>query len=128
MRPLGLSDDGRHLFTLNTADDRLEIFDTRGETLRSVGETTAGLRPMAMALRDGVAWVANHLSGSVSVVDIRDPTRPRVMRTLSAGDEPRGIAVGGPKRERIFVATALSKARRSPTSSSCRKWKILSVR
>ena len=106
VRPLALSDDGHYLYALNTADDRLEIFDTRGGTLRSVGETKVGLRPVAIALRGGEAWVVNHLSDSVSVVDIRDPMRPRVLRTLQVGDEPRGIAVGGTKRERIFVATA----------------------
>ncbi|MGH7888836.1 MAG: hypothetical protein ACREPG_13320, partial [Candidatus Binatia bacterium] len=106
VRPLALSDDGRYLYALNIADDRLEVFDTRGESLRSIGETSVGLRPVAIALRGGEAWVVNHLSDSVSVVDIRDPTRPRVMRTLQVGDEPRGIAVAGSKRERIFVATA----------------------
>ena len=106
VRPLALSDDGRYLYALNTADDRLEIFDTRGDSLRSVGETTVGLRPVAVALRGGEAWVVNHLSDSVSVVDIRDPMRPRVMRTLQVGDEPRGIVVGGPQRDRIFIATA----------------------
>ncbi len=106
VRPLALSDDGRYLYALNTADDRLEIFDTQGENLRSVGETSVGLRPVAIALRGGEAWVVNHLSDSVSVVDIRDPTRPRVLRTLQVGDEPRGIAVGGVNHQRIFVATA----------------------
>src|SRR5690349_12513616 len=94
VRPLALSDDGRYLYALNTADDRLEIFDARGDGLRSVGETTVGLRPVAIALRGGEAWVVNHLSDSVSIVDIRDPMRPRVMRTLQVGDEPRGIVVG----------------------------------
>ena len=106
VRPLALSSDGHYLYALNTADDRLEIFDTRGEGLRSIGETTVGLRPVAMALCGGEAWVVNHLSDSVSVVDVRDPTRPRVMRTLQVGDEPRGIAVGGPKQDRVFIATA----------------------
>jgi len=106
VRPLALADDGRYLYALNTADDRLEIFDTRGESLRSVGETSVGLRPVAIALRGGEAWVVNHLSDSVSVVDIRDPTRPRLLHTLQVGDEPRGIAVGGPQRDRVFVATA----------------------
>jgi len=106
VRPLALSSDGHYLYALNTADDRLEIFDAQADTLRSVGETAVGLRPVAIALRGDQAWVVNHLSDSVSVVDIRDPARPRVMRTLQVGDEPRGIAVGGPKGDRIFIATA----------------------
>ena len=44
VHPLALSADERYLYALNTADDRLEIFDAQGETLRSLGETTVGLR------------------------------------------------------------------------------------
>jgi DNA-binding beta-propeller fold protein YncE len=106
VRPLALSADGRYLYALNTADDRLEIFDAQGENLRSVGETTVGLRPVALALAGDHAWVVNHLSDSVSVVDVRDPRRPRVVHTLQVGDEPRGIVAAGPKRDRIFVAAA----------------------
>jgi len=107
VKPLVLSTDRRFLFALNTADDRVEIFDTRGDRLQSIGETAVGLRPVALALRnDNELWVVNHLSDSVSVVDVKDPRRPRVVYTLSVGDEPRGICVAGPHRNRIFVATA----------------------
>ena len=106
VRPLALSADGRYLYALNTADDRLEIFDTKGDNLRSIGETAVGLRPVALALSGDEAWVVNHLSDSVSVVDVRDPTRPRVVRTLQVGDEPRGIVAAGTNRDRMFVATA----------------------
>ena len=106
VRPLALSPDGRYLYALNTADDRLEVFFTQGESLLSLGETAVGLRPVALTLRGSEAWVVNHLSDSVSVVDVSDPTRPRVIRTLAVGDEPRGIVVGGPNQDRLFVATA----------------------
>jgi YVTN family beta-propeller protein len=106
VRPLALSPDGRYLYALNTADDRLEIFDARGAELRSVGETTVGLRPVALALHGDTVWVVNHLSDSVSVVDVSKPSRPRVTHTLQVGDEPRGIVVAGPKHDRVFVATA----------------------
>ena len=122
VRPLALSDDGRYLYALNTADDRLEIFDSRGDSLRSVGETSVGLRPVAVALRGGEAWVVNHLSDSVSVVDIRDPMRPRVMRTLQVGDEPRGIVVGGPRRDRIFIATARRDETLTPGIGRAQVW------
>jgi len=106
VRPLALSTDGRHLFVLNTADDRLEIFDAQGDSLRSVGETTVGLRPVAIAIRGNEAWIVNHLSDSVSVVDVGNPSRPRVIHTLQVGDEPRGIVVAGAKQDRVFVAMA----------------------
>ena len=71
VRPLALSPDGHFLYALNTADDRLEIFDTRGAELRSIGETAVGLRPVAIALRGNQAWVVNDLSDSVSVIDVK---------------------------------------------------------
>ena len=122
VRPLALSPDGRYLYALNTASDRLEIFDAQGENLRSVGETTVGLRPVALALRENHVWVVNHLSDSVSVVDVKDPRRPRVIHTLQVGDEPRGIVVGGPKHDRVFVATARREETLTPGIGRSQLW------
>lgn len=128
VRPLVLSPEGRYLYALNTADDRLEIFDTLGEQLRSVGETAVGLRPVAIALRGNQAWVANHLSDSVSVIDVTDPTRPRVVHTLQVGDEPRGIVVAGPKQDRVFVATAYRGETLTPGVGRGQLWIFDAVR
>jgi DNA-binding beta-propeller fold protein YncE len=122
VRPLALSGDGRYLYALNTSDDRLEIFEAQGEKLRFLGETTVGLRPVALALRESEAWVVNHLSDSVSVVDIRNPRRPRVIRTLQVGDEPRGIALAGPKHDRVFVATARREEAFRPGVGRAQVW------
>ncbi|MFN2377237.1 MAG: YncE family protein [Candidatus Binatia bacterium] len=51
-------------------------------------------------------WVVNHLSDSVSVVDVSDPAAPRVVRSLTVGDEPRDIVFGGPAFDRAFITTA----------------------
>lgn len=107
LRPLALSDDGRHLYALNTADDRLEVFATGDSGLTSLGEARLGLRPIALTLRrPGELWVVNHLSDSVNVVDVGDPARPLVRRTLAVGDEPRGIVAAGPGRRWVLVAAA----------------------
>ena len=107
LRPLVLSPDGAHLYALNTPDDRLEVFATGEAGLISVGETRLGLRPIAATLRTpGELWVVNHLSDTVSLVDVRDPTQPEVVLTLPVGDEPRGIVAAGPDRRWIIVATA----------------------
>ena len=50
--------------------------------------------------------MVNHLSDSVSVVDVTDPARAHVTRTLLVGDEPRDIVFGGAARDRAFVTTA----------------------
>jgi YVTN family beta-propeller protein len=122
VHPLALSEDGRYLYALNTADDRLEIFDAQGETPRSIGETTVGLRPVALVLRGNEVWVVNHLSDSISVVDISNPNRPRVTHTLQVGDEPRGIVVAGPKRDRVFVATAKRGESLTPGIGRAQLW------
>ncbi len=122
VRPAALSPDGRYLYALNTADDRLEIFDTEGDPLRSVGETAVGLRPVALALRGTQAWVVNHLSDSVSVVDVSEPSRPTVIRTLQVGDEPRGIVVAGLKQDRVFVAAAYRGETLAPGIGRAQVW------
>ncbi|MBK6768006.1 MAG: hypothetical protein IPG72_03055 [Ardenticatenales bacterium] len=106
VRPLALAADGRHLFALNTADDRLEVFRVAPDGLHPLAEIVVGLRPVAIALRGDQAWVVNHLSDAVSVVDVRDPAAPRVVHTLAVGDEPRDIVIAGPNHDRVFVAAA----------------------
>ncbi|NVB85418.1 MAG: YncE family protein [Kofleriaceae bacterium] len=107
VRPLALSDDKRYLFATNTPDNRLEIFKTSGNTVRPVGSVTVGLEPVAVAVRnDREVWVVNHLSDSVSIVDVSDPQAPRVTRTLLVGDEPRDVVFAGHNRRRAFITTA----------------------
>ncbi len=122
VRPLALSPDGQYLYALNTADDRLEIFASQGGSLRRAGEIAVGLRPVALALVGNTAWVVNHLSDSVSVVDVRDPSRPRVIHSLQVGDEPRGIVVAGKNRDRVFVATARAGESFTPGIGRAQIW------
>lgn len=58
----------------------------------------------------------------MSVVDVSDPARPRVIQTLQVGDEPRGIVVAGPKRDRIFVATARRGETLTPGIGRAQLW------
>lgn len=105
-RPLAMSPSGQHLFITNTPDNRVEIYDLTGEIPKAVGSVPVGLEPVAVAaLSDNEIWVVNHLSDSVSIVDV-GATPPRVIRTLLVGDEPRDIVFAGPNKSRAFVTTA----------------------
>jgi YVTN family beta-propeller protein len=107
VRPLALSEDGRFLYATNTPDNRLEIFGIRGGGLRPIASVPVGLEPVAVAVRDdGEVWVVNHLSDSVSIVDVRDPARSRVVQTLLVGDEPRDIVFAGSDGNKAFITTA----------------------
>ena len=106
VRPLALSPSGDRLFVVNTPDDRLEIFDVDASGITHTGSVPVGLEPVAVAARtDDEVWVVNHLSDSVSVIDLA-ASPPRVVRTLLVGDEPRDIVFAGPGRGRAFIATA----------------------
>jgi len=106
VRPLALSADGSRLFAVNTPDNRLEIFDVAAAGLTHRAAVPVGLEPVAVAVRSASeVWVVNHLSDSVSIVDVAaDP--PRVVRTLLVGDEPRDIVFAGPGGARAFITTA----------------------
>ncbi|MBI3766957.1 MAG: hypothetical protein HY271_00515 [Deltaproteobacteria bacterium] len=107
VRPLAQSPDGTHVFAINTPDNRLEIFSVGGGTLTHVSSVPVGLEPIAVTARsNSEVWVVNHLSDSVSIVDVSVPTAPRVVRTLLVGDEPRDIVFAGSSGHRAFITTA----------------------
>ncbi|HYD47769.1 MAG TPA: hypothetical protein VEB21_05450, partial [Terriglobales bacterium] len=105
VRPMAMSADGTRLFATNIPDNRLEIFTISGNSLLKTGSVHVGLEPCAVAVRsNSEVWVVNHLSDSISIVDV-SANPPRVTRTLLVGDEPRDIvfAAGGSK---AFITTA----------------------
>jgi len=107
VRPLALSPDGTRLFAINTPDNRLEIFDVdMSGNLSHAESVPVGMEPVAVAARTNAeVWVVNHLSDSVSIVDVG--TSPaHVTRTLLVGDEPRDIVFAGPGGNRALITTA----------------------
>jgi len=98
VRPLALSPDGSRLFAVNTPDNRLEILAVTASGLTHLESVPVGLEPVAVAARsNSEVWVVNHLSDSISIVDVGS-SPPRVTRTLLVGDEPRDIVFAGPER------------------------------
>ena len=113
VRPLALSPDGERLFALNTPDDRLEIFAVAVDgSLTREASVPVGLEPVAVAARsDSEVWVVNHLSDSVSIVDVAS-SPPRVVRTLLVGDEPRDVVFAGTPSGGVFPRAFITTARR----------------
>jgi len=107
VRPMAKSPDGSRLFVCNTPDNRLEIFDIDAGGLTRVGSVPVGLEPVAVAARTNTeVWVVNHLSDSVSIVDLSNINAPRVTRSLTVGDEPRDIVFAGAAFDHAYITTA----------------------
>jgi YVTN family beta-propeller protein len=104
VHPLELTPDGRTLLAVNTADQRLEVFDVGGDgALAHRASVPVGVEPVSVRARgNDEAWVVNHLSDNVSVVDLAGA---RVVRTLDTGDEPADVVFAGDPR-RAFVAVS----------------------
>ncbi|MFM7531882.1 MAG: YncE family protein [Rubrivivax sp.] len=106
VRPLALSPDGKRLFVANLPNGSLDTYTVTDAGLQAESSVHVGLDPVAVAARSASeVWVVNHLSDSVSVVDVA-ASPPRVTRTLLVGDEPRDIVFGGADRQRAFITTA----------------------
>lgn len=105
VRPIALSRDGAKLFAVNTPAAELEVYAVAaGLTLQH--SIPVGLEPVAVGEDPGGrVWVVNHLSDSVSIVDV-NAIPPRVSQTLWVGDEPRDIVFAGASGERAFITTA----------------------
>lgn len=105
VRPLAFSDDGKQIFVANTPAGQLDIIGFSDETLQLVNSVSVGLEPVAVAVRGkDEVWVVNHLSDSVSIVDVG--AQPHVRRTLLVGDEPRDIVFAGTDRQLAFITAA----------------------
>jgi len=114
VRPVAtLANSGLVLVT-NTNDDFLELLEPRDQGVRRCGAVQVGMRPVAVAVihewrHDAEVWVVNHLSDSISVVELdTDDCTGSVAQTLQVGDEPRDIVVTetAAQQRRVFVSTA----------------------
>ena len=100
VHPLALTPDGTRLLACNLADGRLEVFDVTSGAPVWIGSVAVGIDPVAVRARSNdEAWVVNHVSDSVSVVDL---ATLRVRATLATADEPCDVVFAG-SAGRAFV-------------------------
>ncbi len=103
VHPIALSPDGGQLAVCNLADGRLELFDVSSGTAVSVGSVPVGLDPVSVRYRTASeAWVVNHISDSISVVDVE---ARRVVATIQTLDTPADVIFAG-STARAFVSCA----------------------
>ncbi|ANM29005.1 hypothetical protein ABI59_04425 [Acidobacteria bacterium Mor1] len=102
VNPIALTPSGSTLLAVNTPDARLETFSVGNDgSLTHSGSIPVGLEPVTVVVRSETeAWVVNHLSDSISIVDLVSGT---TVETLDAGDEPVDAVFAGGK---AFVALA----------------------
>jgi YVTN family beta-propeller protein len=87
IHPIAVS--GSRVLVVNTPDNRLSVFDWQAGVLTLEREVRVGMEPVSVAALDATrAWVVNHLSDDVSVVDVQTGV---VLATLVLGDEPADV-------------------------------------
>ncbi|GIS61709.1 MAG: hypothetical protein CM1200mP2_39340 [Planctomycetaceae bacterium] len=112
--PIALA--GGQVFVTNTPADTVDVIDPT--TRKVVSRVPVGVDPVGLAVRpDGKElWVANHVSDSVSVIDIDfdSPTYLRVIATVqdfhpttraTRFDEPVGIAFAGNRKAYVALSS-----------------------
>src|SRR5262245_12645278 len=80
VHPVAISPDGKTLAVCNLPDSRVELFDLTAPLPRRIGSVFVGVDPVTARFRtDSELWVVNHISDSISIIDV---SRFIVVRTL----------------------------------------------
>jgi len=92
--PIRLSPDGTRLFSVNTPDARLSVFDvTQPSNPRLIAEIPVGVEPVSVNPRNNdEVWVVNEVSDSISIVSVSNRI---VIDTLYVKDEPADVVFAG---------------------------------
>ncbi|MCZ6654771.1 MAG: hypothetical protein O7D91_17310, partial [Planctomycetota bacterium] len=100
VHPLALTPDGTRLVAANTPDNRIEVFEVSGKGISHLGAVAVGLDPVTVRARTNTEiWVVNHISDSISIVDL---STMNVVQTITTGDEPADVVFAGDP-QRAFV-------------------------
>ena len=107
---------GGRVFVVNTPSDTVDVIDS--STLEIIARIDVGIDPVTLAVRpDGrEVWVSNHVSDSVSVIDVVpvSPTYLQVVATIqefdprtkaTRFDEPCGIAFASNSKAYVALSS-----------------------
>lgn len=101
VHPITLTPDQTRLLAVNLPDARLEIFTLQAGLPVPAGSVPVGYDPVSVRARnDAEAWVVNHVSDTISIVDLATLS---VVATLRTDDEPCDVVFAG-SPQRAFVS------------------------
>ena len=107
VHPLDRTPDGQTLLAVNTAANRIEVFAMGSGLPVAAGSVRVGLDPLTVRARTSTeAWVVNHISDTISIVDL---TSMNVVATLKTADEPCDVVFAG-SPQRAYVSCAQANA------------------
>ncbi|HUR46124.1 MAG TPA: hypothetical protein VMZ27_09645, partial [Candidatus Saccharimonadales bacterium] len=103
VHPVAISPDGRMLAVCNLPDNRVEFFDLNSGTPSAAGSVFVGMDPVSVRFRTpNELWVVNHISRSISVVDVE---KRRISATVDTLSGPADVAFAGlPMRAYVTCA------------------------
>ena len=117
VHPVALGPDGRTLAICNLPDNRVELFDVSSGIPVPTGSVAVGLDPCAARFASSnELWVVNHISSTVSIVDV---AARRVIATLETPAGPGDVVFAGTPRRAwiscsrtnaVFVVDATTRA------------------
>jgi YVTN family beta-propeller protein len=115
VHPIALSPDNRLLAVCNLPDDRIELFDVSTGIPRPIGDVPAGLDPVTVRFRaTNELWVVNHISCSVSIINVANR---RVIATIDTLSGPADVVfAGSPQRAFVSCSKANSVQVFDPTA------------
>lgn len=107
VHPLDMTPDGNKLLAVNTPDNSLMVFTVGDDNLQQIATIPVGIDPISVRARNNdEAWVINHISDTVSVVDLNSL---RVIATLQTEDEPADVVFAGSPEKAFVTASQVNR-------------------
>jgi YVTN family beta-propeller protein len=107
VHPIALGPDGRTLAVCNLPDNRVEFFDVSSGVPVPTGSVPVGLDPVtARFASSNELWVINHISSTISIVDV---AARRVVATLGTLAGPSDLVFAGNPR-RAWISCSRTNA------------------
>src|SRR5690606_27469482 len=92
---------GDTLAAVNLPDNRVEIFDITTAVPQHRVSLFVGLDPVSVRFRNpDQLWVVNHISDSISVIDLN---RSTITATIQTADSPQDLVFAG-QPQRAYVS------------------------